>query len=773
MKILFPVKSQTGIVRMSSDRIELRDYLIPIPQRHQFELHLFWRNILNSIIHNLPYDELMENRPRKILPDPAFIREIILRHRWLFLGTFLAVVLLAGGVLWITPKVYSATATLQLEPREGQPVKVNDRGALAPADDNLIDTAVMMMRSPALTIAVVRRLHLDRRKGFGLPEKPGTADGPIGGGTQGAATLAEERAMLRVLALTKVRRIGVTYLVDVTARTGNPELSAELANGIAQTYIALSAQHRQSRSRQSAEDAQARAETLRRQAVADDATLQDYMVRHNLMSAEGATMAEQEVSELNRQIAEAQAALAEQRGRLAAAQSQLARGGGGADIGAALASDTVRQLRQQEAQASARLAQLDARYGNRHPDVIEARNELDDIHAQLQAELSRIVSGLRADVQIAQSRLDSLLASRGGARGSLAQNSAAQVGRLELERRAEASRAIYNAFLTRAKEAAQAGSLADAEASIASSAQVPGGPISPNRKLGALAGLFVALAAGLAATGIAEYAESRVSTRRDIEQALGASYIGAIPTLHSAARVKRGSIAPQDYVVSRPFSMFTESLRHLASGLDLLGADGKRVVTITSPLPREGKSTTAMCLARTLALSHRTVVLVDADLRHHSTSDALVPGREGEALLRVLDGTLPIDEALTRDTASGLVVLTTRGEMGGGEGISRESMMRLIEALKARFDIVIFDSAPLLGLAETRIVTRLSDTTLVVARWRRTPLRAVETTLELLRQSGSTIAGIALSFLDARQYASAGLGDAFGYHKKFKGYYVD
>lgn len=729
---------------------------------------------MNSIIQPIPYDELMETKSRKILPDPAFLREILLRHRWLFIGAFLAALLLAGGVLWITPKIYSATATLQLEPREEQPVKVNDRGVVAPADDNLIDTAVMMMRSPTLTLGVVRRLHLDTRTGFGIPEKEGSNSGPATvTGPNGTITAAEQRAMLRLLGVTKVRRIGVTYLVDVTARTGNAELSAELANGIAQTYIALNTVQKQSRNAQSANYVEARAETLRRQAVADDAALQNYMVRHNLMSAEGATMAEQEVSELNRQIAEAQAALAEQRGRLAAAQTQLARGGGGADIGAALASETVRQLRQQEAQASARLAQLDSRYGSRHPDVIEARNELDDIHTQLQAELTRIVSGLRGDVQIAQSRLDSLLASRGGARGSLAQNSAAQVGRFELERRAEASRAIYNAFLTRAKETAQASPLPNAEASIASEAQVPGGPISPNYKLGVLVGLVAAVVAGLAATGVAEYVENRVSTRSDIERNLGATYIGAVPTLQSTARVKRGSIAPQDYVVSRPFSMFTESLRNLASGLDLLGSDGKRVVTITSPLPREGKSTTAMCLARTLAMSHRTVVIVDADVRHHSTSDALVPERESEALFRVLDGTLPLDEALIRDEATGLMVLTTLGQMGAGDGISRETVARLIEALKARFDIVIFDSAPMLGVAETRIVTRLSDTTLVIARWRRTPLRAVETTLDLLRQSGSTIAGIALSFLDAREYASAGLGDAFGYHKKFKGYYVD
>lgn len=722
----------------------------------------------------MPADEVITHRSIRLLPDPAIARSLFLRRRNIFALTFIVTLLVAAVLLALTPRSYSATSALQLEPREQEPVKVNDRGGFIPADDNLIDTAVQALRSPSLALDVVRKLKLDAVREYGgAPEA--AKDAAKTSTTEPAdmgITPAERRAMRALLGRLGARRVGVTYLVEITAWGGDPQIVARIANTVAQSYIDLGISQKQARNSLSARFVESQATALRKQAVADDAALQDYMVRNNLMSAEGATMAEQEVSELNRQIADAQAKLAEQRGRLSAAQTQVARGGGGADTAAALNSETVRQLRQQEAQASAKLAQLDARYGGRHPDVIEARDELADIRRQLNGEIERILSGLRAEVQVAESRLSSLMASRSTARGSLAQNGSAQVGRFELERRAEASRAIYNAYLTRAKETAQAGELPNADASVSTYARVPDIPSSPNYRTGALIAVLAALGVAGLAAGIAEYIEDTVSTRNDIEESLGTAYAGAIPSLKSAMRAKATGITPQDYVAIRPMSLFTESLRNLAAYLDIAGTGGNKVITITSPLPREGKSTISMCLARTLALGRRNVVLVDADVRHHSASDALAAGGK-EALFRVLDGSMALDAALVTDDRTGLRILATRGPQSPDDIVTEEAMAALIARLRARFDVVIIDSAPLLGVAETRVVTRLSDTTLVVSRWRRTPIKALRTALDLLAQNGSHVGGVALSMVNVREYASAGLTDAFGYYKKFAGYYVD
>jgi len=779
IELLFPACGNIGNILSDGEASRLPIKICKLAIQHQYVQHQFRRYVLSNRTSTVHSDEIIAVKSRRLLPDPTLLRAIFLRRRKTFAVAFLAVLALTALVLALSPRVYSATSTLLLEPREQEPVKVNDRGFVAPADDNLIDTAVQALRSPTLALKVVRKLRLDELRDYG-----GSSDAePVATTGAGKAqpeeipgvdmTAAERRAMRGLLGHLGARRVGVTYLVEITSWGSDPATVARIANTVAQSYIELDAEQKQVRNNQSARYVEGQAAALRKQAVADDAALQDYMVRNNLMSAEGATMAEQEVSELNRQIADAQAKLAEQRGRLSAAEGQIARGSGGADTGAALASETIRQLRQQEAEASAKLAQLDARYGSRHPDVVEARDELADIRKQLVGELGRISSGLRAEVQVAQSRLDSLLASRGHAKGSLAQNGSAQVGRFELERRAEASRAIYNAYLTRAKETAQAGELPNADASISSAARAPDRPSAPNYIFGAFIGVLAALGTALLATAIAEYVEDTVATRNDIEDTLGVSYAGAIPSLQSASRASTGTMTPEEYVVVRPMSLFTESLRNLATHLDLVSAQGNHIVTVTSPLPREGKSTISMCLARTLAMGQRNVVLVDADVRHHSTSDALAPGREGEALFRVVDGTLALDDALTLDARSGLWVLPTLGPQRPDDVLTEEGVARLLATLRERFEVVVIDSAPLLGVAETRIMTRLSDTTVMVARWRQTPLKALRTALDLLAQSDSKLGGVALSVVNIKEYASAGLTDAFGYYKKFAGYYVD
>ncbi|MFC0202811.1 GumC family protein [Novosphingobium soli] len=729
---------------------------------------------MSNRTHETQADEISVTSSRRLLPDPLELTAALWRRRWVFTLAFVATLTAALATLAMLPRTYTATSALLLEPRQAEPVKVNDRGFVAPADDNLIDTAVQIIRSPNLVLDVVRSLRLDRSAEFGgSPDAPGAVGAKSLGSA--SASAAERRAAGALLARTSVRRVGVTYLVEISVSSADAELAARIANSLARRYIALDGAKKQTRNAQAARYVESQAAMLRRQAVADDAALQRYMIRHNLMSAEGATMAEQEVSELNRQIADAQAQVAEQRGKLNAAQAQIARGGGGADISAALASETVRQLRQQEAQASASLAQRDARYGSRHPDVIQARDELADIRVQLGAELSRIVSGLRADVQVAESRLASLLASRGRAKGSLVQNSSAQVGRLELERRAEASRAIYNAYLTRAKETAQAGELPNADAAIASLARVPTAPSSPRYMAAAAASIALAILVGGLAAGIAEYTDSTIATRADVEGGLQAVYAGAIPTLSSASRARTiaGSMAPQDYVVARPMSLFTESFRNLATYLGLSALDRPRVVAITSPLPREGKSTTSMCLARSLATGRCRVVLVDGDTRHRSASNAFLAGEAREGLPSVLDGTLRLDQALVKDPHTALQVLPTTPPSCPSATITEDSLCALLTALKQRFDVVILDCPPVLGIAEARILARLADTTLVVAHWRRTPMKAMRTAIDLLVQNGCKIGGVALTRVNIREYASAGLTDAFGYYKKFKGYYVD
>jgi uncharacterized protein involved in exopolysaccharide biosynthesis len=183
----------------------------------------------------------------------------------------------------------------------------------------------------------------------------------------------------------------------------------------------------------------------------DDAKLQAYINSHNLMSAQGATVAEQQVSTLTSRSPLRAPITPKPWPVTSAARSQLSSGGSGG-VGAVVQSETIRSMRIQESQQSAQLAELQARYGDLHPDVIKAKRNLADVRQQIAAETARILASLRADVSAASSNLASLQASLGGARSSLVANGSAQVGLSDLQRKAEASKTVYATFLQRSKE---------------------------------------------------------------------------------------------------------------------------------------------------------------------------------------------------------------------------------------------------------------------------------------------------------------------------------
>lgn len=704
---------------------------------------------------------------RSLLPDPKYLMMVFRRRLWLFLGVAALVLTAVVVALKLATPTYTATASVLIEPRKNDAIDLQSVVQGLPADTNVVDTETQIISSPTTALAVVRRLKLDRDPEF-VSEKVEAA--PATGNASGA-TARERAAISAVMANVYVKRAGLTYVIDITARSREAAKAAAIANAFATEFIAIQMAHRASVSGNAADFVGRRAVELRKQAVADDAAVQRYMIANNLMSAQGATMAEQEVSTLNQQIAEAESRLAQERGKLAAARGQLSRGGG-ADIGAVLASDTIRVLREQEATASSQLASLQSRYGDLHPDVKKAQQNLADVRSQIGAERERIISTLRANVDVAQQGLSSLQASRGQARGALVANSSAQVGLLELQRKAEASRAIYAAFLQRAKEASATANLPQADASISSLARLPDTPSSPNMKLGLAMGLIGAMVAGLIAIAVAEYLDGSISTREDVEDRLDVAYAGAIPDLKSAVGRDNRGTPPHMYILTHPFSAFAESLRSVGAFATRRKEGQSRVVAIASALPREGKTTLSICLARVLAMGKTRTVLVDGDLRRHSVTDILLPGHE-ERLMRVLDGTLPLSQALVKDNATDLMILPTAGIASTENYLTSERVERLFAMLRAEFQVVIVDTAPVLGVVDTRSIARHADATLIISRWRETAMKAVQATIDTLDQVDARIAGVALSMVDIRQYASTGHADAYGYHKKFTGYYVN
>jgi Mrp family chromosome partitioning ATPase len=180
-----------------------------------------------------------------------------------------------------------------------------------------------------------------------------------------------------------------------------------------------------------------------------------------------------------------------------------------------------------------------------------------------------------------------------------------------------------------------------------------------------------------------------------------------------------------------------------------------------------------MCLARSIALSGSATVLVDCDIRRRAVSEALLP-RDWNGLGELLSGSGNLDQALFQDSKTPLMILGTNKAPDHGNALFSEAQLeKLVADLKARFDVVIFDTAPVLGIAETRAIASAADRVLLLGRWRTTSIKAVDTAIDLLTSCGAKLTGMVLTVVDIRKYASTGQEDVYSYHSKFAGYYAD
>jgi len=708
------------------------------------------------------------------------------RRLRLMIGVAAAVFLLVVlATAQMTPK-YTATAEVLLDPRKEAVADMQSVVSQLPASSQAVDTEAQVIQSRSVAEKVVAKLKLDQDPEFN-PEvgvKPGLLDGlktfakslapkaSVDANNSEIAQRKHEKVVDSVIKGLSVKRVGLTYLIDVSFTSKDPAKSAQIANAFADQYLLSQLDAKFDATQQANQWLNGRLADLRVQVEQAETAVGQYKIANNLMSAQGATLVEQEISNLDQQLATTRAEQAEADARLNTAKRQLAQGSTGEDVGEALTSPVVQQLRRQRAEVTQKVADLQGRYGDRHPEMLKAQRQLADIDTQIKQEIGRIISNLSAQAEVARQRTASVQSSVGQSRGNLASNNRDSVRLNELQRNADSVRLLYESLLNRFKETSAQQGLEQSDARVTSRARIPTKQSSPKVLINFAAGVILALGAGIAAAVLAELLSSGLGTAEEVQDRLGLPALGSIPALHTTIERDQGSKTKAvDYVIEKPLSSFTEAFRNLrASVLFSKVGQAVRVILITSSLPGEGKTTTSICLARTMASMGSRVVLLDCDLRQRSVNRML--GFEAEVgLLEVLNGTATLAQALVHDQLSGAVVLPlAKGAYTPKDVFGSAAMQNLIKTLRAEFDIVLIDSAPVLPIADTRVLAALADVVVVLARWRKTPLKALESTLRLLSPS-AYVSGVALTQVDMKAQARYGYGDPGYYYRSYQKYY--
>ncbi|MEM9751661.1 MAG: polysaccharide biosynthesis tyrosine autokinase, partial [Pseudomonadota bacterium] len=683
-------------------------------------------------------------------------------------------------------------AEVLIESREKNVLDVSSVLSNLSVSSDVVDTEVEVVRSRQLMARVVKDLDLTKDPEFNLElEEEGLIDrfNPISllrdavKGEDDEDTLTEEQKAAaefdgvvdELLKATSVMRNGLTFVIQISVKSEDRFKAAEIANAIANSYLIDQMEAKFDATQRANDWLSVRLAELREQLRIAENAVELYRAENDLRQQEGVSLNEQQLGQLNAQLALSRADRAEKQAGLRNIEGLLRNGRGVDDVAEVLNSTVISRLREQEAVVVRKRAEFASRYGARHPEMIKVGRELSDLENQIKAEVNRIVNGLRNEVDAAAERERSLKRSIEQLKAGAAEDDRSRVRLRELEREAEANSALYESFLNRFKETTEQEGLQEADARIISKATPPIRPTFPNTKLNVAGALVFSALLGLGAALLLERLDSGFRTADQLENALGMLHLASVPHLDRAQRKVDGkTLSPQDYILIKPLSAFAESFRFLRTAVMLSDVDRQpKSILFTSALPGEGKTTTAVCFARSAASSGVKTILVDCDLRRPAVQRALNIAPE-QGLVEHLAGQASLDEVVVHDEASSLdIIPVVYNAATPPDLLASESLKSLLRRLSSEYDLVVLDSAPVLPVAGTKALAQAVDKTIFVARWQDTPREASRAAVKDLRNLRVNIAGGILSQMDVRSQKAHGYGDAAYYQGRYDTYYTD
>jgi capsular exopolysaccharide synthesis family protein len=427
----------------------------------------------------------------------------------------------------------------------------------------------------------------------------------------------------------------------------------------------------------------------------------------------------------------------------------------------------VVSLRAQQEQLSGQLQSLLSRLGPNHPDVVALRNQLADVQRAVGAETARVAAASEADVRTNRARVASLETALRDSQTQVDADAQAQVPLNAMQREADASRTLLQAVLESMQQTAQQAAIEKPDARVISAAVQPGSPSFPRIVPLLAAACGFGLFFGLLLVYLLELTDRTFRSGDDVRDVLGMPCFALVPQL-GARELGRSRV--EDYVAHKPFSPFAEQMRALYAGI-WLGSERPRAIAVTAARPAEGKTTVALSLARAIASTGESVVLLDCDVRQPEIG-RLINEPEAKGLVDCLQGRADLAAVIRRDPLSKLDIVPAGAVDAGSLGLfMSDELQALLGELRERYRLVLLDAPPALAMADARIVAHLADATLLCVRWRDTPLGVVRRSFDLLEDAHATVVGAVLTRVDPRVHLRSGFADAEIYHPRYGGYF--
>lgn len=518
------------------------------------------------------------------------------------------------------------------------------------------------------------------------------------------------QAIQKIRGATQVRRVGLTYAIEITYSSADPIRAAKIANALAQAYLTEQLEAQLEAAKRAADWLSERLVGLRQNMEQSSRAVAQYKHEHQMLETSSGGIEKQQLSELSAQLMHARMNTMEKKARY----DQLRAGtdGGGAF-----------NLKYEYEVALKREQELEKTFQH----AAEKQASLDEASVRLR----------------------------------------------ELEREAESNSLIYQSYLQRFKEASENKSLERRETRVITPAEVPTSPSYPRRRVFLFAAASLSLIAGVAASMLLEALKNGFLTAEEVENHLHCPVIATVVTLAGRDLIHKGKrLSLPEYVEARPTSRTGEAMCAIRVGLQLSDVkDPPRVVLFTSSVTGEGKSMLAQAFARSAVIAGQRIALIDGDLRHPSMSKSLGL-TDHRGLSDYLLGWEPI-ERVTKSLQDGRLLVVPAGTGNGNSAdlLGSDKIRDLLLGLKETYDFVIVDSPPLASVIDAAVLAKIVDKIIYVIEWEKVPREVVARAMDTLGVDRDKIAGVILNKANIRKMSRYLPYYSYYNSRKYKKYY--
>lgn len=685
------------------------------------------------------------------------------RWRWVIAGSALTCLLLGLiATLLMTPK-YTASTTVEIS-REGD--KVTDfqgvQREATQADQEFYQTQYGLLRSRALSERVANQLGLvDSVTFFDMFDHSSRdqAFQQVGGRYPAAGRALRQRVagdlLRRYLDVAPTR---LSRLVDVRFTSPDPQFSAKVANAWANAFIQTNLERKVQATVYGRDLLERQLTQMKEKLDASQRQLVAYAGAEQIINLPAQTTSDgrttQERSIVADNLAALSLALSQATADRIEAQARLAASGGAGTSAEALSNPAINNLRQKRAELAAEYQRMMVQFEPGYPAARQIAAQVDVLDRAIAREEGRVSGSVQGGYRQALAREQALQTKVQQLKGEYLDLRRRSIQYNIYQQEVDTNRALYDGLLQRFKEIGVAGGVGINNVSVVDPADVPQRPSSPRMLLNLAASLLAGLLIGAGLAMLLEQMDDAIADPGEVEQRLGLPLLGSVP------KVDEGT--PREALLDRK-SALVDAYLAIQTNLGFTTEHGvPRTLAVTSTRPAEGKSTTALALATTLARAQRKVVLIDGDMRSPSVHHLGGVGHD-YGLSNFLSGQDDLERMLFPMDDLGIMAMSA-GPIppNAAELLTGSRLQVLLERLLEHFDHVIIDSPPVMGIADAPLIAGRVEGVVYAVESHAIRSSMVKTAISRLAAANARVIGGVLTKFDARK-AHHGYGYEYGY----------